>query len=71
LINCLGLKLSAALEAYQNSGLQPVVRYTCAPVKSGMADDKKRRTPRVIAVRGNLLIVSWFPDGPPDEKDPL
>ena len=60
----IGLPLEAALAACAREGLAPQVEETIAPRER---DKAPLGTPRVIAVRGECLIVAYFNDGDPKE----
>ena len=56
---CLGLPLGQALSLCMENGISPDVIYT------GERNEQEGLTKRVIAVRGNSLIVSLFRDNDP------
>ncbi len=57
----IGRPLQQALDILRLEGFQPVIVYTRAPA----ARDTQRRTPRVVAVREDTLVVAFFADGAP------
>lgn len=62
-----GLPLKEALALLDAWGIKPPeVIYTKPPFASFETDG---RTPRVLAVQEGRLIVAYFKDGNPEEKD--
>ncbi len=57
-----GLPLPEALAALFKAGIEPVVEYADAPVKSFSPEG---RTPRAVLLRDGVLFVSRFRDGSP------
>lgn len=63
---CIGWPLDAAEQALKDHGLPYQVRWT----RSGRQGcDDPHRTPRVLAVRGNVLIVASFWDQLKEQHD--
>ena len=60
---CLGLPLAQALAFCRARGEEPQIIYT------GERAAREDLTPRVIAVRGQTLVVSLFRDGDPGEGE--
>ncbi len=60
---CLGLPLAQALAFCRARGGEPQIIYT------GERAAEEGLTPRVIAVREGLLVVSLFRDGDPREEE--
>ena len=60
---CLGLPLAQALAFCRARGMETQIIYT------GERAAEEGLTPRVIAVREGLLVVSLFRDGDPREEE--
>ena len=58
---CIGLPLEQALDYCRRQGLKTEIVYT------GERAAEDSLTPRVIALNGNRLLVSYFRDGDPSE----
>lgn len=64
----LGYSLARALEVIKAEQLPaPAIAYTLAPSRREM-ETREELSPRVIGVKENMLIVSYFRDCPPREK---
>jgi hypothetical protein len=62
-----GLPLTEALALLDAGGIKPPeVTYTNPPFASFETDG---RTPRVVAAQEGRLIVAYFKDGNPEEKE--
>ena len=62
-VNLVGLPLPDVLDACEKQGIQVQVMYTRAPRERAQPPIG---TPRVIAIRGECLIVAYFRDGDPE-----
>ncbi len=58
----IGRPLPQALEALAREGISPAVMYTLDPLDRRGTEGK---TPRVVAVRGETLVVAYFADSSP------
>ena len=57
--DCVGLPLERAVTLLKQAAIPHRVCYTRSPKDHSMSGD---RTPRVIAVRGDVLVVGYFQD---------
>ena len=64
--NIIGLPLDTALQIYADKGLTPQVIFTRSPKDNPSAE---HRAPRVIAIRGDSLIVAFFSTLEPEGFD--
>lgn len=64
--NVIGLPLDKVLQIYADKGLSPQVITTRSPRDTQSAE---HRAPRVIAIRGDSLIVAYFSTQEPEGLD--